>query len=111
MTNTSESTHEESQGGKTNTKVGLFKSLAQSIRTKDITVSLLTLTDFQNIVSVLIGLRNEDHQCLRKCISSISALLRTQFASLLGLLDYCGCSNVTTAPISHGGKRVVIGRN
>jgi hypothetical protein len=34
ITNTSESAHDEPEGGKTNTKVGFFKSLAQSIRTK-----------------------------------------------------------------------------
>jgi hypothetical protein len=31
---TSESAHDEPEGGKTNTKVGFFKSLAHSIRTK-----------------------------------------------------------------------------
>jgi len=34
ITYTSESAHDEPEGGKTNTKVGFFKSLAQSIRTK-----------------------------------------------------------------------------
>ena len=34
VTNTSESAHDEPEGGKTSTKVGFFKSLAQSIRTK-----------------------------------------------------------------------------
>jgi hypothetical protein len=34
ITNTSESAHDEPEGGKTNTKKGFFKSLAQSIRTK-----------------------------------------------------------------------------
>jgi hypothetical protein len=86
ITNTSEGTHDESEGGKTNTKVGFFKSLTHSIRTKreetsvhrvtshyihlqDIALSLLTLADFQNIVSVLIGLRYEASQCSAKGIS------------------------------------------
>jgi hypothetical protein len=77
ITNTSESAHDEPEGGKTNIKVGFFKSLTQPIRTKDeevsvyrvtsqyihwqdITVSLLTLTDFQNIVSALLGRRYEE---------------------------------------------------
>jgi hypothetical protein len=34
ITNTPDSAHDEPEGGKTNTKVGFFKSLAQSIRTK-----------------------------------------------------------------------------
>jgi hypothetical protein len=34
ITNTSEIAHDESEGGNTNTKVGFFKSLAKSIRTK-----------------------------------------------------------------------------
>jgi len=34
ITNTSQSVHDEPEGGKTKTKVGFFKSLAQSIRTK-----------------------------------------------------------------------------
>ena len=34
ITNKSGSAHDEPEGGKTNTKVGFFKSLAQSIRTK-----------------------------------------------------------------------------
>jgi hypothetical protein len=32
--NTSESAHDQSEGGKPNTKAGFFKSLAKSIRTK-----------------------------------------------------------------------------
>ena len=34
ITYTSEGTHDESEGGKTNTEVGFLKSLAHSIRTK-----------------------------------------------------------------------------
>jgi hypothetical protein len=44
ITYTSESAHDEPEGGKTNTKVGFFKSLTQPIRTKDEEVSVYRVT-------------------------------------------------------------------